>query len=140
MTLGGVTPPPTRNTPPPKPPPSPGPTPGPLPSPTPRPEPVPIPPPTPGPEEGGPTTPAGSPRFSKFNCGNCASCGATTVGSTINVGSGFFGGSGSGGTNCFSAGRGNLPCEGGVKVFLPPPPPPPDLSLSETGRTRLIGR
>src|SRR5712691_10244454 len=105
MTVGGVTPPPTRN--------------GPLP----------VPPPTPGPAEGGPGTPFGSPRFSKLIC-NCASWGATTVGSTINFGSGFFGGSGSGGTNCLSAGRGNSPLEGGVSVFLPPPPPPPAFSLS----------
>src|SRR5438034_7741770 len=92
--VGGVTPPPTRNTPPPTPPPSPGPTPGPLPSPTPRPWPVPIPPPAPGPVEGGPGTPFGSPRFSKLIRGICASCGATTVGSMTNVGSGFFDGSG----------------------------------------------
>src|SRR5436189_4876916 len=138
--VGGVTPPPTRNTPPPTPPPSPGPTPGPLPSPTPRPWPVPMPPPTPGPAEGGPGTPFGSPRFRRLICGKFASCGATTVGSTISFGSGFFGGSGSGGTICLSAALGNFPSEGGVIVFLPPPPPPPDFSLSgETGSTRFMG-
>src|SRR5262249_41788982 len=138
--VGGLTPPPTRNGPPPLPPPSPGPTPGPLPSPTPRPCPVPIPPPTPGPADGGPGTPFGSPRFKRLIWGNVANCGATTVGSTINCGSGFFGGSGSGGTNCLSAALGNFPSEGGVSVFRPPPPPPPDFCWSGVnGRIKFCG-
>src|SRR5262252_6809575 len=100
-----------------------------------------MPPPTPGPGDGGPGTPFGSPRFNRLICGSDANWGATTVGSTINDGSGFFGGSGSGGTNCLSVALGNLPREGGVKLFRPPPPPPPDFSwFGVTGRTRLRGR
>src|SRR5215467_6658549 len=54
ITLGALTPPPTRNTPPPTPPPRPSPTPGPVPTPIPPPLPEPMPAPDPVPFEGGP--------------------------------------------------------------------------------------
>ena len=75
--------------------------------------------------------------FRRFSCGSEASCGATTEGSTINVGSRFFAGSGSGGANCLSAALGSLPSDGGVSLCLPPPPPPLDSSLA--GRTSRLG-
>src|SRR5215471_19750273 len=69
-----------------------------------------------------------------------ANCGATTLGSTTSFGSGFLGGSGSGGTICLSAARGNLPNEGGVTVLRPPPPPPPESLVSGvSGRTTFCG-
>src|SRR5206468_6493807 len=87
MAFGALTPPPTRNTPPPIPPPRPSPTPGPVPTPMPPPDPEPMPEPEPAPLEGGPEGIAavGLPRFgafiANFTCG-----GITTVGSTASFG------------------------------------------------------
>src|SRR5262249_40006762 len=114
MSTGRIMPPPPRYGPPPLPPFLPGPAPGPSPSPTPCPCPPPIPPSSPGPDDGGPTTPLGSPIFNSVTDRSCASCGATIVGSTTSSWFGFFGGSGSGGTSCLSAARGSCPSDGGV--------------------------
>src|SRR5262245_55777882 len=100
---GGVIPPLTWYAPSQHPPSVPSPPPGPFPFPSPRPSPLPIPPPVPSPDDGGPTTPLGSPILERSSVRSIANCGATIVGSTINVGSGFFGGSALGGTSCLSA-------------------------------------